>query len=121
MAKKQYGLKVVYEPSNTVEREEWFNTESERNSAMAGSTLDPHYMFVAAERKLRSRWMPSRQNRMIRRDEHRGGSLWRRRLIRFILRVCGRVRAGTAALQFLPLLLGEHQPQLQTQLRQRAC
>jgi hypothetical protein len=54
MASKQYGLKVVYEPSNTVEREEWFNTESERNSAMAGSTLDPHYMFVAAEKEVES-------------------------------------------------------------------
>jgi hypothetical protein len=52
MASKQYGLKVVYEPSNTVEREEWFNTESERNSAMAGSTLDPHYKFVKDEKEV---------------------------------------------------------------------
>jgi hypothetical protein len=52
MASKQYGLKTVYEPSNTVEREEWFNTESERNSAMAGSTLDPHYIFVPTEKEV---------------------------------------------------------------------
>jgi hypothetical protein len=52
MASKQYGLKIVYEPSNTVEREEWFNTESERNNAMAGSTLDPHYKFVADEKEV---------------------------------------------------------------------
>jgi hypothetical protein len=52
MARKQYGLKIVYEPSNTVESEQWFNTESERNSAMAGSTLDRNYIFVAAEKEV---------------------------------------------------------------------
>jgi hypothetical protein len=39
MASKQYGLKIVHKPSNTVESESWFNTEQERNSAMAGTTM----------------------------------------------------------------------------------
>jgi hypothetical protein len=51
MAGKQYGLKIVHKPSNTVTSEKWFSTESERNSAMAGSTMEPHYIFVVVEKE----------------------------------------------------------------------
>ena len=52
MATKQYGLKIVHKPSNTVSSEKWFNTELERNSAMAGSTMEPHYIFIAEEKEV---------------------------------------------------------------------
>jgi hypothetical protein len=52
MASKQYGLKIVHKPSNTVTSEKWYGTESERNSAMAGSTMEPHYIFVAEEKEI---------------------------------------------------------------------
>jgi hypothetical protein len=52
MASKQYGLKIVHKPSNTVASEKWFDTESERNSAMAGSTMDPYYIFVVEEKEV---------------------------------------------------------------------
>jgi hypothetical protein len=52
MASKQYGLKIVHKPSNTVASEKWFNTESERNSAMAGSTMEPHYIFIVEEKEI---------------------------------------------------------------------
>ena len=48
----KYGLKIVHKPSNTVTSENWFNTESERNSAMGGSTLEPHYIFIAVEKEI---------------------------------------------------------------------
>ncbi len=54
MATKQYGLKVVHKPSNTVASERWFNTESERNAAMTGSTMEPHYIFIVEEKEMRS-------------------------------------------------------------------
>ena len=50
MVGKQYGLKVIHKPSNTVRSERWFNTEAERTAAMGGSTLEPHYIYVVAER-----------------------------------------------------------------------
>ncbi len=49
---KQYGLKVVHEPSNTVTSEKWFNTELERNSAMAGSTMERDYIYVVEEKEI---------------------------------------------------------------------
>ena len=49
---KQYGLRVIHKPSNTLRSEEWFNTESERNAAMGGSTLEPHYIYVIQEREI---------------------------------------------------------------------
>ncbi|MGA2877855.1 MAG: hypothetical protein ABSG13_02790 [Bryobacteraceae bacterium] len=52
MAGKQYGLKIVHKPSNTVTSEKWFNTELERNGAMAGSTMEPHYIFVVEEKEI---------------------------------------------------------------------
>jgi hypothetical protein len=52
MASKQYGLKIVHKPSNTVSSEKWFDTEAERNSAMAGSTMDPYYIFVVEEKEV---------------------------------------------------------------------
>ncbi|HTC88342.1 MAG TPA: hypothetical protein VK686_08605 [Bryobacteraceae bacterium] len=52
MASKQFGLKIVHKPSNTVTSEKWYGTESERNSAMAGSTMEPHYIFVAEEKEI---------------------------------------------------------------------
>jgi len=54
MASKQYGLKIVHKPSNTVASEKWYNTEVERNSAMAGSTMEPHYIFVVEEKEVES-------------------------------------------------------------------
>ena len=51
MLGKQYGLKVVHKPSNMVAREEWFDTESERNAAMGGSTMEPHYIYVVQARE----------------------------------------------------------------------
>jgi hypothetical protein len=53
MASKQYGLKIVHKPSNIVEREQWFNTAQERNTAMAGSTMERDYIYVWRRRKLR--------------------------------------------------------------------
>jgi len=52
MASKQYGLKIVHKPSNTVASEKWFNTELERNNAMAGSTMEPHYIFIVEEKEI---------------------------------------------------------------------
>jgi hypothetical protein len=52
MASKQFGLKIVHKPSNTVTSEKWYGTELERNSAMAGSTMEPHYIFVAEEKEI---------------------------------------------------------------------
>jgi hypothetical protein len=52
MASKQYGLKIVHKPSNTVESEKWFNTEQERNSAMAGSTMERDYIYVVEEKEI---------------------------------------------------------------------
>jgi hypothetical protein len=49
---KQYGLRVIHKPSNTLRSEQWFNTESERNAAMGGSTLEPHYIYVVQEREI---------------------------------------------------------------------
>jgi len=51
MGNKQYGLKIVHKPSNTVVSEKWFNTEVERNSAMGGSTLEPHYIYIVSEKE----------------------------------------------------------------------
>jgi hypothetical protein len=52
MASKQYGLKIVHKPSNTVTGEKWFSTAVERNSAMAGSTLEPHYIYIVEEKEI---------------------------------------------------------------------
>jgi hypothetical protein len=52
MASKQYGLKVIHKPSNTVASETWFNTEKERNNAMTGSTLEPHYIYIVEEKEI---------------------------------------------------------------------
>ena len=52
MASKQYGLKVVHKPSNTVTSEKWFNTELERNGAMAGSTMERDYIYVVEEKEI---------------------------------------------------------------------
>jgi hypothetical protein len=52
MPGKQYGLKVVHKPSNTVASENWFNTEKERNNAMAGSTLEAHYIYIVEEKEI---------------------------------------------------------------------
>jgi hypothetical protein len=52
MASKQYGLKIVHKPSNTVAEEKWFNTELERNNAMLGSTMEPQYIFVTEEKEV---------------------------------------------------------------------
>lgn len=52
MASKQYGLKIVHKPSNTVASEKWFNTEQERNSAMAGSTMERDYIFKVEEKEI---------------------------------------------------------------------
>jgi hypothetical protein len=50
MGGKQYGLRVIHKPSNTVRSEQWFNTEVERNAAMGGSTLEAHYIYVLLEK-----------------------------------------------------------------------
>ncbi len=52
MPSKQYGLKIVHKPSNTVSSENWFDTEKERNNAMAGSTLEPHYIYIMSEKEI---------------------------------------------------------------------
>ena len=52
MASKQYGLKIVHKPSNTVAEEKWFNTELERNNAMLGSTMEPQYIFITEEKEI---------------------------------------------------------------------
>jgi hypothetical protein len=52
MASKQYGLKIVHKPSNIVESEKWFNTEQERSSAMAGSTMERDYVYVLVEKEI---------------------------------------------------------------------
>jgi hypothetical protein len=52
MASKQYGLKIVHKPSNTVTSEKWYKTASERNNAMAGSTLEPHYIYIVEEKEI---------------------------------------------------------------------
>jgi hypothetical protein len=52
MASKQYGLKIVHKPSNTVTSEKWFNTELERNSAMTGSTMERDYIYVVEEKEI---------------------------------------------------------------------
>ncbi len=55
MASKQYGLKILHKPSNTVTSEKWFNTELERNNAMLGSTMEPYYIFITEEKELEPR------------------------------------------------------------------
>lgn len=52
MASKQFGLKIVHEPSNTVTSEKWFNTELERSTAMAGSTMERDYIYVVEEKEI---------------------------------------------------------------------
>lgn len=52
MLTKQYGLKTIHKPSNTIANEKWYKTEKERNSAMAGSTLEPHYIYIVEEKEI---------------------------------------------------------------------
>lgn len=59
MAGKKYGLKVVHKPSNTVASESWFTSEKERNNAMAGSTLEPYYIYIVEEAEIEPPPSPS--------------------------------------------------------------